>query len=84
MFELATAAMMLGGDAEVAIPVLAIIGGTITLIVMISLSARRRAQESGYNARLKQMMIERGMTADEIERVIKADPGGRQRERHCD
>lgn len=83
MFELATAAMMLGSGEEVAIPILAIIGGTIVLIVMIGVSARRRSQEAGYTARLKQMMIERGMTADEIERVIKADPGGRHSERRC-
>ena len=33
----------------------------------------RRTRVAAYNARLKQLMIERGMTADEIERVISAD-----------
>lgn len=32
----------------------------------------RKAREAAYNARLKQLMIERGMSADEIERVLSA------------
>jgi hypothetical protein len=32
----------------------------------------RRTRIAAYNARLKQLMIERGMSADEIERVISS------------
>lgn len=42
-------------------------------IAAMSLKAWRRHRESAYNARLKQMMIERGMSADEIERVIRTE-----------
>ena len=43
----------------------------------------RRVRVAAYNARLKQLMIERGMSADEIERVLRAGgqpaEGGRSR-----
>jgi hypothetical protein len=34
----------------------------------------RKHREVAYSARLKQLMIERGMSADEIERVVHATP----------
>jgi hypothetical protein len=37
----------------------------------------RRARESEHLAALKQTMVERGMSADEIERVIKAGNMGK-------
>jgi hypothetical protein len=33
----------------------------------------RRTRIAAYNARLKQLMIERGMSADEIERVVNSE-----------
>jgi hypothetical protein len=33
----------------------------------------RKTRVAAYNARLKQLMIERGMSASEIERVLRAD-----------
>jgi hypothetical protein len=41
----------------------------------------RRVRVAAYNAKLKQLMIERGMTADEIERVIHAESSPTRR---CD
>ena len=34
----------------------------------------RRSKEVAYAARLKQLMIERGFNADEIERIVRAEP----------
>ena len=34
----------------------------------------RQSREDAYSARLKQLMIERGFSADEIERIIHATP----------
>lgn len=49
---------------------------TITIISVASIigSNVRRHLESAYNARLKQLMIERGMSAQEIETVVRAKP----------
>jgi hypothetical protein len=47
---------------------------TMTIaIVWIIAYQWRRARVAAYNARLKQLMIERGMSASEIERVLNAD-----------
>ena len=64
---------MLANGEEVAIAMF-VIGGVVAIISVVShqwLKHRKLA----YNARLKQLMIERGMTADEIERVVRATPG---------
>lgn len=63
--------MMLASGDEVAITVLVL--GAIIAFTWIIADQWRRARVAAYNARLKQMMIERGMSADEIERVIKAE-----------
>lgn len=52
---------------------LAIVAPMAVAVVAIVAHQWRVARVAAYNARLKQLMIERGMTADEIERVILAD-----------
>ncbi len=42
-------------------------------IVWIIAHYWRKTRVAAYNARLKQLMIERGMSAGEIERVLQAD-----------
>lgn len=72
MFELACTGLLGRVDEEIAV-VLFVMGG----IVAISAIAGHfwvRNREVAYNARLKQLMIERGMTADEIVRVVQAGP----------
>lgn len=51
-----------------------VVGG---LVFTISILAHhwRKHREAAYNARLKQLMIERGMSADEILRVVEATSG---------
>ena len=49
------------------------IGAFVAVVSVIAFNWRR-TKEAGYNARLKQLMIERGMSGQEIERVMVADP----------
>ena len=64
-------AMLAFSDSEVA--VIAVISGGI-LVLAVALSYQwRRVRVAAYNAKLKQLMIERGMTADEIEQVLRAE-----------
>ena len=61
--------MMLGfSEGEIAMAAM-IIGGICFLVWVLS-HQWRKAREAAYNARLKQLMIERGMTAGEIERIL--------------
>jgi hypothetical protein len=54
-----------------------IFGGWIIVAVVANVAKNwRRVQESEHAAALKQSMIERGMSADEIERVLRATPAG--------
>lgn len=43
------------------------------MIVWVVAHHWRKHRVAAYNARLKQLMIERGMSADEIERVIRIE-----------
>jgi hypothetical protein len=72
--ELAPPALMLADDAEMIVPVVMFIGLTIVGAVWVLSYQRRREREAAYNARLKQMMIERGMSAAEIEQIVRATP----------
>jgi hypothetical protein len=67
--------MMLAAGDDAAMFVVGM--GAIIVFTWIIANQWRRTREAAYNARLKQMMIERGMSAAEIERVIKV--GGRAR-----
>jgi len=66
---------LLLADADTAIGIVAIGGCAVVAIVYTIANAIRREAQSAYNARLKQMMIERGMSADEIARVISSGEG---------
>ena len=60
--------------------IVTVFAGIIVLVAIIA-PQWRKAKQAGDEARLKERMIERGFTADEIETVIKASatpkPGGR-------
>jgi hypothetical protein len=71
MWNLACSPILARGD-EAAFGIF-VVGGLIALTAILSHHWRRH-REIAYNARLKQLMIERGMTADEIERVVQATP----------
>jgi hypothetical protein len=58
-----------------AIPLFAIAAGVFGWICVTIAVQWRRAREAAYNARLKQLMIERGMSAAEIKTVLEADAG---------
>ena len=49
-------------------------GGVIAGIVSMIVNAMRHNKEGERNAVLKQQMLDRGMSADEIVRVIQATP----------
>ncbi|MCC6359677.1 MAG: hypothetical protein IT450_13105 [Phycisphaerales bacterium] len=68
MLELACSSMLASGEEEVAAAFF-ITAGAVACFTTWVVQWRKRS-EAAYNARLKQMMIERGMTADEIERVV--------------
>lgn len=53
-------------------------------VVWIIAHQWRKVRVAAYNARLTQLMIERGMSADEIERVLRAgnDKGNAKRPLH--
>src|SRR5262245_14789707 len=65
-----------GAKSEILIPVVAIIGGLIVAVIVVAITAvkdyfrLRHRDELDYD--LKREMIDRGMSADEIERVIRA------------
>lgn len=58
-----------------AIPLFAIAAGVAGWVGVTIAVQWRKARESAYNARLKQLMIERGMSAAEIKTVLEADAG---------
>ncbi|MFL5329742.1 MAG: hypothetical protein ACJ8C4_12590 [Gemmataceae bacterium] len=49
-------------------------GGVITGVVALFVNSWRRNRESERTAILKQQMIDKGMSADDIVRVIEAKP----------
>lgn len=61
------------------IAVIAILSSMTVAVIGILAHQWRRVRVAAYNARLKQLMIERGMTADEIERVLSAEGAVRGR-----
>lgn len=70
MLELACASLIAGGEEEVAAAFFIMTG--IVACFTTGVVQWRKRSEAAYNARLKQMMIERGMTADEIDRVVSS------------
>jgi hypothetical protein len=61
------------GDNELVVWVASVVTIGVFLVVWTIARQWRRARVAAYNARLKQLMIERGMSADEIERVLETD-----------
>jgi Na+-transporting NADH:ubiquinone oxidoreductase subunit NqrC len=51
---------------------ISLVGGILIPIIAILASYYRKMQRDDMNATLKMEMIQRGMSADEIERVLKA------------
>jgi hypothetical protein len=83
MWNLGCTPILAGGDdAAIAIFVM---GGIVAVVSVLSYQWRKH-REVAYNARLKQLMIERGMTADEIERVVQATQNelGQNGRKKCD
>ena len=66
---------MLASSDEFDIAMAAIMVTMTVALVWIITHQWRKVHVAAYNARLKQLMIERGMSAGEIERVLQA--GGR-------
>ncbi len=67
-------ALQLGGNL---VPVMGVIGGCAVAIVWILAAYYRSVQVADMDATLKMEMIQRGMSAEDIERVLHAqsDPG---------
>lgn len=72
--------MMLASSPEYDIAIGAMLLVSTCFIVWIVAHYWRKTREAGYNARLKQLMIERGMSAEEIERVLSAGGGNEVRQ----
>lgn len=82
MLELAMLPLLASGDDEevaIAFFLCATVLGTIGIIT----SSWRKHREAAYNARLKQMMIERGMSAPEIDVVIRSKASGKTKADRC-
>jgi hypothetical protein len=60
------------------IPILAITGGTVIAVVAILSSNWRRHRAAEILAALKQDMLNRGLSADDIVRIVRATPGGEE------
>lgn len=71
--------LLLGSGEEIAIPIVLFVVAGIAVCTWLIGSQWRRAREAAYNARLKQLMIEQGMSADEIVRVVEAGAAPRPR-----
>ena len=56
-------------------PVIMFIVGAIIAVAAIVAPQWRKAAKASEDARLKEQMIQRGFSADEIERVIRAGAG---------
>jgi|GEM_PF-3235798 len=59
-------------EFQFTIAIVAISGGLGVAFTWILADQWRRVRVAAYNARLKQLMIERGMSVDEVERVLAA------------
>jgi hypothetical protein len=57
---------------EAVIPVIAIVGGILVAIVAIGCGTWHKNRKAEMEIALKQEMLNRGMSAEEIERVIRA------------
>ena len=67
--------MMLASNDETEIAMMAIGFAGVGFIIWVIMHYRRATRVAAYNARLKQLMIERGMSSAEIEKVLNAGNG---------
>jgi hypothetical protein len=75
---------MLASAAEADIAIVSIVLTFVFLTVGVVVHNWRKNKVAAYNARLKQLMIERGMTAREIKEVLEADGHlDKRREDNC-
>jgi biopolymer transport protein ExbB/TolQ len=65
--------MLMASVNEFDVALASVLVGMAIAVVWIIAHQWRKARVAAYNARLKQLMLERGMSASEIERVIAAD-----------
>ena len=63
--------MMLASSTANDVAILAIVMPMLVAIAWVIAYQWRRARTAAYDARLKQLMIERGMSPAEIERVLR-------------
>jgi hypothetical protein len=69
--------------AEVVVPLAAILGSGLVAILIIAVVSWRKVRVAEMDAALKQQMLDRGMSADEIVRVLGASsPTGCRHSRH--
>ena len=61
-------------ETPLGVLMVAVVVGGITGIIGVIATNWRKVREAEQNAALKQSMVNRGMSADEIERVLKAGP----------
>ena len=74
--------MTVASTNEFDIAVISIVLPMVVAIVWIIAHQWRKTRVAAYNARLKQLMIERGMSASEIRSVLEAGTEPNDRERH--
>jgi hypothetical protein len=72
--------MMLASSDETDITMMAIGFAGVCFIIWVIMHYVRATRVAAYNARLKQLMIERGMSATDIERVLNAGNGAEIRQ----
>lgn len=76
MWTLANAPLLLASGDGIGV-VFFSVAGVVAICTTIAWNIRK-SKEAAYNARLKQMMIERGMNANEIDVVIRSEPNGKR------
>jgi hypothetical protein len=72
---------LFANHAEYLIPIIALIGGTVIAVVAILMHQWRAGRQAEMDSALKQDMLQRGMSVDEIERVIVASASAEARTR---
>jgi hypothetical protein len=66
-------------ETDIAIVALPVISAAVVLMTLILTHYRRRMQRDDMEATLKMEMIQRGMSAEDIERVLSARIGSKRR-----
>jgi hypothetical protein len=67
------------GETNILVVAIPVLSAAIVLLTLILSHYRRRMQRDDMEATLKMEMIQRGMSADEIERVLSARIGSMRR-----